>query len=365
MSLEEESKEYFLKSDMPIPTQYWALVSFVDPGKVLEDKKLYYLWNFEKVNHGLTSSFEEFKKAFLDFEYANEDRIENEFERLQDFTTTKRGFKVRGVFAQGRETEMKARAKTLRRMDPGHHIYTCQVGEWGIWDPNPDKIEEEDFLNEELNTMMQKKKENELKKMAHVEEEKRLDMEHKMQKKLEDKERLKKELEQKKLEGQKLQKDGNELDLRMEVVEDRKRELKEEYARRAKEELGQLLEIKAENDVKNKMRWEKDKSEKKNAVNLQNLEIQKENEKSKIEKELGDNTEESVPTPVPGNILESGGGGGSKEDERSEVSVDKEVVENNFNSEYSDPCMQRQQNKEADTSTSNALEDAIKKLENE
>ena len=115
------------------------------------------------------------KEMFLDFEYAQHNRIEEKFYELNDFTTTVRGLKVRGVYDTMKEADF--RAKQLRSRDPSHHVFRGQVGAWLPWDPNPDDIENQEYAEEELNTLMKKKKENEINKNLHWEEEKRQKME--------------------------------------------------------------------------------------------------------------------------------------------------------------------------------------------
>ena len=198
--MSNELKEDFLSVDPAIPGQKFVCLSFVSPEKVLEDKHLYYMWYYErhlqskieelngKLKEALNSedtgveinktepcSFKQFKEMFLDFEYAQHNKIEEKFYELNDFTTTVRGLKVRGVYDTMKEADF--RAKQLRSRDPSHHVFRGQVGAWLPWDPNPDDIENQEYAEEELNTLMKKKKENEINKNLHWEEEKRQKME--------------------------------------------------------------------------------------------------------------------------------------------------------------------------------------------
>jgi hypothetical protein len=198
--MSKELKEDFLSVDPPIPGQKFVCLSFLSPEKVLEDKHLYYMWNYERhlqrkieelneklkeslngadtgveINKTEPCSFKQFKEMFLDFEYAQHNVIEEKFHELNDFRTTKRGLKVRGVYDTEREAEF--RAKQLRNRDPSHHVFKGQVGTWLVWDPHPDDIENQEYAEDELNTLMKKKKENEINKNLHWEEEKRQKME--------------------------------------------------------------------------------------------------------------------------------------------------------------------------------------------
>ena len=198
--MSKELKEDFLSVDPPIPGQKFVCLSFLSPEKVLEDKHLYYMWHYErhlqskieelngKLKEALNSedtgveinktepcSFKQFKEMFLDFEYAQHNKIEEAFYELNDFTTTVRGLKVRGVYDTQKEADF--RAKQLRSRDPSHHVFRGQVGAWLPWDPSPDDIADQEYAEDELNTLMKKKKENEINKNLHWEEEKRQKME--------------------------------------------------------------------------------------------------------------------------------------------------------------------------------------------
>jgi hypothetical protein len=190
----EDLNEDFLTQDSAIPGQNYVCLSFVSPEKILEDKHLYYLWQFGKKEFKLVSSFKDFKEEFLNFEYGNKDNIEKAFYEKNDFHTTVRGLKVRGAYDTKKEATF--RANSLRRQDASHHVFVGQVGFWLPWDPCADDIQEEDFLDSQLNNLMSKKKENELKKNMHFEEEKRQKLEHIQ------KENLRKKEENKRLEAE-------------------------------------------------------------------------------------------------------------------------------------------------------------------
>ena len=95
---------------------------------------------------------------FEDFLYANEDDLTRKFNDSNDFQTSIRGLKVRGVYESKREAEI--RAKVLQRRDPNFHVFVGQVGYWLPWDPNPDGVAEQEYSNDQLNTLMKKYQEN-------------------------------------------------------------------------------------------------------------------------------------------------------------------------------------------------------------
>lgn len=95
---------------------------------------------------------------FNDFMYRNQTKLEDEFHAANDFHTTVRGIKVRGVYPTSKEAEM--RAKKLQRSDPLHNIFIGEVGKWLPWDPAPHQIAEQEYAEEQLNQLMKKYKEN-------------------------------------------------------------------------------------------------------------------------------------------------------------------------------------------------------------
>jgi Family of unknown function (DUF5832) len=101
----------------------------------------------------------EIQQEFDDFVFKNGAKLEDEFFAKNEFRTTIRGIKIRGVFAS--EAEASARAKRLQKADPNFNIYMGAVGKWMAWDPDPSRVSKQEYANEQLNTLMQKYRENE------------------------------------------------------------------------------------------------------------------------------------------------------------------------------------------------------------
>lgn len=97
-------------------------------------------------------------KNFLD---KREDALTAQFQRENEFQTSTRGLKVRGVFTTQEEAEL--RCKKLREKDPTHDIYVGPVGIWIPWDPDAYKTGRVEFMEEELNQLHQEKMKNEAK----------------------------------------------------------------------------------------------------------------------------------------------------------------------------------------------------------
>lgn len=222
MSKAETVVEDFLDEDTEIPGQRYALVSFISPEKVLEQKDIYFFTKFmqsyevdwkvknlekflvdtvkhingeldEKVRElekaeqmdaaeicrknrlridAVMEKYESFikqsksslnkgtiKEAYDDFMFVNRDKLEREFHEANDFRTTMRGVKIRGVFSNTKEAELKA--KKLQNKDKYHNIFLAEVGKWTPWDPNPNEVQDQDYNNDQLNSLMRKYKENE------------------------------------------------------------------------------------------------------------------------------------------------------------------------------------------------------------
>mgnify|MGYP007000253141 len=60
--------------------------------------------------------------------------------------------------------------------DRSFHIFVGQVGYWLPWDPQADSVEEEEYLEEELNTLMKEYRKNEVSRDIFYEEQKREQM---------------------------------------------------------------------------------------------------------------------------------------------------------------------------------------------
>tara|TARA_S200000501_G_scaffold338697_1_gene345715 strand:- start:160 stop:771 length:612 start_codon:yes stop_codon:yes gene_type:complete len=95
-------------------------------------------------------------KNFLD---SNEDRLQDEFSKKHNFNTSVRGLKVRGVYSTQEEAEL--RCKMLREIDPNHNVYVGPVGLWMPWEPEAYKTGRVEYLEEQLNELMNEKNKNE------------------------------------------------------------------------------------------------------------------------------------------------------------------------------------------------------------
>ena len=167
-----EDKVDYLEVDEPIPGQNYVCLSFVSPEALMQEKEAFKVCKFlqsyckdKKLN--FKTVYEEYK----DFTYKFSDNLQKDFDEQNQFQTNVRGLKVRGVYETKDAAER--RAKKLQTIDADFHVFVGQVGYWLPWDPLADKIESEEYLEEELNTLMKEYKQNEVNKDIFYEEQKR------------------------------------------------------------------------------------------------------------------------------------------------------------------------------------------------
>jgi hypothetical protein len=111
------------------------------------------------------------QEAYETFLFKNKKKLEDAFFAKNDFRTTVRGLKVRGVYDT--YNEAVGRAKTLQKIDPSFNVYVGQVGFWLPWDPEPSDVADQEYADDQLNQLMKKYKENESQRDEFYEEMKR------------------------------------------------------------------------------------------------------------------------------------------------------------------------------------------------
>lgn len=185
---ENIDKEDFLDVDPKIPGQNFVCMSFVSPEKVLKKKELFitskfieYLFRSEdEVSNSMRTRLEDKEKSidysiisemYEDWKYSRNVDLENQFYELNDFRTTVRGIKIRGVYDTYREAQV--RAKVLQRKDSAFHVFVGQVGYWLPWDPESDSVKDQEYQEEQLNELVKNYKINIDNKELFFEEEKR------------------------------------------------------------------------------------------------------------------------------------------------------------------------------------------------
>ena len=176
MSIENENiQEDFLEVDSKIPGQNYVCLSFVSPEKVLKQKEVFNVTKFveflfndnqhgtvdvrEKLmNKEIQISYDEISKIYEDWKYTRTEDLESQFFEINDYHTSMRGLKVRGVYDTYKEASV--RAQVLRRKDPSFNVFVGQVGYWLPWDPECESVPEQEFQENQLNELVKKYKEN-------------------------------------------------------------------------------------------------------------------------------------------------------------------------------------------------------------
>jgi hypothetical protein len=206
----EDVEEDYLDVDKPLPGQNYYCVSFVSPDKILAQKEQFMFYHYERsvqqrltilLDEALTNlinksedgnvdvaeiirikkavaasckeeevTFDKFKEKIEDFKFRDEEKIGEEFDKANSFRTSVRGVKVRGTFDTKREADI--RAAVLQRQDQLFDVFVGQVGYWCPWDPNPQKIDDIEYMNTDLNKLVKEYKNNEAKKDVFYQEQK-------------------------------------------------------------------------------------------------------------------------------------------------------------------------------------------------
>lgn len=200
MSSTVSTKEVdYLDEDKPLRGQNYVCLSFISPEDILADKDVFvfnrFLDQFSKDlslmfqslmakypdDSNLLKSLQEthshifdsnsLQEQFRFYKKTNSGEIDREFLEQNDFRTSVRGIKVRGSFETLKEAQV--RAEVLKRSGDKFDIYIGQVGCWCPWSPNPDDLQDQQYAETQLNTLMQKYKENMLLKDEFFEQRKK------------------------------------------------------------------------------------------------------------------------------------------------------------------------------------------------
>ena len=154
-----ELVEDYLEADREVRGQNYVCLSFISPENVLKSKQMFLVNKFLKsISSEYNLDEKKVEDKYKDFLFSNETELNKQFSELNNFKTSVRGLKVRGTYDTLQEAEM--RAKRLQKSDPNFNVFVGQVGYWLPWDPVPTEIGKENYLNDDLNSLMSKYKEN-------------------------------------------------------------------------------------------------------------------------------------------------------------------------------------------------------------
>ena len=172
MSVDEQEKVDYLDVDDVVPGQNYVCLSFVSPEALIQKREAFNVSKFlQSYCKEQELEFKDVYSKYEDFAYKFSDKLQRDFDEANDFQTSIRGVKVRGVYDTRQAAE--ARAKKLSTSDSSFHVFVGQVGYWLPWDPNADGIQDEVFQNSQLNDMMEKYQENNINRDIFYDEQKR------------------------------------------------------------------------------------------------------------------------------------------------------------------------------------------------
>lgn len=203
------TEEDFLDVDKSLPGQNFVCLSFVSPEKTLMNKEQWMFYNYHQyviseynklfteltdklletdedtvtvesvvdMKERLTRVFEmnevkyeKWSELVEDYKFKEVENLEKVFDEMNNFQTSVRGVKVRGVYDSYREAE--ARSKVLQRNDSRFDVFIGQVGYWLPWHPDINRIQDQEYMNNDLNVLMKEYKKNEEKRDMFYEEQK-------------------------------------------------------------------------------------------------------------------------------------------------------------------------------------------------
>lgn len=206
-----------LKEDQPVPGQDYVCISFLSPEKVLVNKEQWYFYQYHQhvireynriLNEFLAKIvdaadddtvplasvvdlqkrmrrvfnynevvYPSWKERYADYEFKEGGRLQKEFDSQNNFQTSVRGVKVRGVF--NNLEDARTRATALQRMDNAHDVFVGQVGYWLPWHPESNKMDNSkvQYLNDDLNTLMSEYQNSQDRSKQHFEEQRQTQVE--------------------------------------------------------------------------------------------------------------------------------------------------------------------------------------------
>lgn len=176
----------YLDEDKPIRGQNYVCLSFISPEDIIRNKEVYYLEKYLtkfstdvvnlfdnlilkypdqadlikliRENHQHLFDGEDLERDFKFFKQHSAEKVEAEYLEKNNFQTSVRGIKVRGVFETLKEAQV--RAELLRRTGDKFDIFVGQVGVWCPWSPNPEDIQEQEYAEAQLNTLVKNYRDN-------------------------------------------------------------------------------------------------------------------------------------------------------------------------------------------------------------
>lgn len=176
----------YLEQDPVIRGQRFACISFVSPNTALASKEAFCVHKFMsklasdvkemldsmevvfrdhlsvmdtirmlRERHGSLWNPADVQEEFRLFKEHSEAELDEEFRSLHgNFKTTIQGFKIRGVFDTLEAA--RDRSQKLKVLDGKFNVFVAEVGCWCPWDPSSTNIENVEYAETHLNTLVKK-----------------------------------------------------------------------------------------------------------------------------------------------------------------------------------------------------------------
>jgi hypothetical protein len=145
----------YLSEDDTIPNQKYACVSMLSLSKWRAEQQREEAIEFICKKEGYST---ELAKKIID--------------SWSEFAEPKRAFKIRGIY--GEYSEARKRSEFLQRTHKNHNVAVMSVGFWVPFDPDPEKINDQNYMERELNELKEGYMKNREKGKEHFEEQKAL-----------------------------------------------------------------------------------------------------------------------------------------------------------------------------------------------
>lgn len=186
----------YLDEDPELRGQKYYCVSFLSPEEVIRNKHVHFFNKFTsafsadvstlfkniqetcsdnkavvdmvnalKQRHDYIFTPDALAEEFQQYTSTHSATLEKEYLEANNFQTTVRGIKVRGSYETLKEAQN--RAEMIKKFDKNFNVYVAQVGCWCPWSPNPEEIENVEYSETQMNTLMKKYKENQIEKDEH------------------------------------------------------------------------------------------------------------------------------------------------------------------------------------------------------
>ncbi len=102
---------------------------------------------------------EALKEQFIQYQLEHRDTLEREFAAKVTPCTSIRGFKMSGAYPSLEEARTRAQ-HVNQNIEPHINAYVVPLNVWVPWDPNPDGVQDQEYMLDDLNDLMSKYRDN-------------------------------------------------------------------------------------------------------------------------------------------------------------------------------------------------------------